>query len=68
MGGVRDARPMFSLDQVEPWGRSFDEYVRMFALTSEDFARPMLGCGDGPGGFNAEATRRGGRVVSCDPL
>ncbi len=23
----------FSLDQVVPWGRSFDEYCRMFALT-----------------------------------
>jgi hypothetical protein len=27
---------MFTLDQFVPWGRSFDEYRRMFALTDED--------------------------------
>jgi len=59
---------MFSLDQVVPWGRSFDEYQRLFALTPADLEGRILGCGDGPAAFNAEATRRGGRVVSCDPL
>jgi hypothetical protein len=59
---------MFTLDHVVPWGRSFDEYRRMFALTGNDLARPILGCGDGPASFNAEATRRGHRVVSCDPI
>jgi SAM-dependent methyltransferase len=28
----------------------------------------ILGCGDGPASFNAEATRRGTKVVSCDPI
>ena len=59
---------MFTLSSVVPWGRSFDEYVRMFALTEGDLASSILGCGDGPASFNAEATRRGTRVVSCDPL
>jgi hypothetical protein len=59
---------MFTLDQVVPWGRSFDEYRRMFALTDDDLELRILGCGDGPAGFNAAATRRGGRVVSCDPI
>jgi hypothetical protein len=59
---------MFTLDQVVPWGRSFDEYRRMFALSERDLGLRIVGCGDGPAGFNAEATRRGGRVVSCDPL
>jgi hypothetical protein len=59
---------MFTLDQVVPWGRSFDEYRRMFGLTDEDLGRTIVGCGDGPASFNAEMTRRGGRVVSCDPL
>ena len=59
---------MFSLSSVVPWGRSFDEYVRMFALTEADLASRILGCGDGPASFNVEATRRGARVVSCDPL
>jgi len=59
---------MFTLDQVVPWGRSFDEYRRMFALTDEDLRLKTLGCGDGPASFNAMATRRGSHVVSCDPL
>jgi hypothetical protein len=59
---------MFTLDQVVPWGRSFDEYRRMFALTEADLRQRILGCGDGPAGFNAEATRRGGHVISCDPI
>lgn len=59
---------MFTLEHVVPWGRSFDEYCRMFALTEDDLDRRILGCGDGPAGFNAEATRRGHHVVSCDPI
>jgi hypothetical protein len=59
---------MFTLDQVVPWGRSFDEYCRMFALSDTDLASRILGCGDGPASFNAEATRRGAAVVSFDPL
>jgi hypothetical protein len=56
------------LDQVVPWGRSFDEYVAMFSLDAADPRGRILGCGDGPASFNAEATARGHRVVSCDPL
>ena len=59
---------MFRLDQVVPWGRSYDEYRRMFALTDDDLERSIVGCGDGPASFNAEASRRGRRVISCDPL
>lgn len=58
----------FTLDQVVPWGRSFAEYVAMFNLSGADFGRRILGCGDGPAGFNAECARRGHRVVSADPL
>lgn len=58
----------FSLDDVVPWGRSYDEYVAMFALSASDLAGRILGAGDGPAAFNAELTRRGGRVVSVDPL
>jgi len=57
----------FSLDQVVPWGRSFEEYVAMFSLTEEDLAGRILGCGDGPASFNCELTRRGGMIVSLDP-
>ena len=59
---------MFTLDQVVPWGRSFDEYRRMFGLTDADLALNIVGCGDGPAAFNAEATAHGTRVVSCDPI
>ncbi len=40
----------------------------MFALSADDLDKRILGCGDGPAGFNAELTRRGGTVVSIDPL
>lgn len=59
---------MFTLDNVVPWGRSFDEYLRMFALSDADLRLRTLACADGPASFNAEATRRGGTVVSADPL
>ena len=59
---------MFTLDQVVPWGRSFDEYGRMFALSDDDLRLKVLGCGDGPASFNAEAARRGASVISCDPI
>ncbi|WP_303905544.1 SAM-dependent methyltransferase [Thiohalomonas denitrificans] len=58
----------FELKQIVPWGRSFQEYVDMFALSEDDLTKPILGCGDGPAGFNAELTRRGGTVVSVDPI
>jgi hypothetical protein len=59
---------MFTLDQVVPWGRSFEEYRRMFVLRDRELGLRILGCGDGPANFNAEASRRGLRVTSCDPL
>jgi hypothetical protein len=58
----------FSLNAIVPWGRSFDEYVRMFALTDDDLTLRIVSCADGPASFNAEMFRRGLRVVSCDPL
>lgn len=58
----------FNYETVVPWGRSFDEYRRMFCLTDEDLRSGILGCADGPACFNAEMNRLGHRVVSCDPL
>jgi hypothetical protein len=40
----------------------------MFALTELDLQGDILGCADGPASFNAEGTRRGSHVVSCDPI
>jgi hypothetical protein len=58
----------FTLDKVVPWGRSFAEYVAMFALSEDDLHKRILGCGDGPAAFNVGLTQRGGQVVSVDPL
>jgi hypothetical protein len=58
----------FKYEEAVPWGRSFDEYLRIFALTDRDLRRKILGCADGPASFNAEMSRRGHQVVSCDPL
>src|SRR4029450_2841913 len=59
---------MFTLDDIVPWGRSFDEYRRRFARTDADLRSRILGCGDGPASFNAEGTRRGVSIISVDPI
>jgi hypothetical protein len=40
----------------------------MFALSDDELRLKIVGCGDGPASFNAEATRRGAAVISCDPI
>jgi len=57
-----------TLNEVVPWGRSFDEYVEMFSLSADDLKKSIVGCGNGPASFNAEMRRMGRRVVSVDPL
>jgi hypothetical protein len=58
------------LQEVVPWGRSLDEYRRLFALSEADLKGRLLGCGDGPASFNAELAALGKtqRLVSVDPL
>lgn len=56
------------LERVIPFGRSFDEYQRMFKLSESDLQQQILGVGDGPASFNAEATQMGYSVVSIDPI
>ena len=58
----------FTLKEVVLWGRSYDEYVKMFTLTDDDFKSSILGCSDGPASFNAVLARKGGDVVSIDPI
>jgi hypothetical protein len=58
----------FRYEEAVPWGRSFDEYRRMFNLSDADLSRKILGCADGPASFNVEMSRRGHQVISCDPL
>lgn len=58
----------FQYQSVVPWGRSFEKYQRMFALTADDLNLRIIGCADGPASFNAHLTKSGHRVVSYDPL
>lgn len=53
---------------IVPWGRNYDEYVRMFDLNEEELRLRILGCGDGPASFNCVCYRSGRKVVSVDPL
>lgn len=55
-------------DEVVPWGRNFDEYKRMFDLRNDELSQKILGCGDGPACFNFECNKRGGNVISIDPI
>ena len=53
---------------IVPWGRSFEEYVKMFSLTVADLNLKILDCGGGPSSFNSEMARRGDNVISIDPI
>ena len=59
---------VMKLEQVVPFGRSFDEYCLMFNLCDRDLHKTILGVGDGPASFNAELTAQGGKVISVDPI
>lgn len=56
------------LDSVVPFGRSRDEYIKMFNLTAADLKRSILGVGDGPASFNAESIPLGSQIISVDPI
>lgn len=56
------------LEQVVPFGRSLDEYMKMFNLTSIDLQKTILSVADGPASFNAEGTLLGYKIQSIDPL
>ena len=58
----------FKLENVVPWGRLMDEYVRMFDLTGDELKLNILDCAGGPASFNSEMTRQGYKVISCDPI
>jgi len=58
----------FELKDVVPWGRTFEEYRSLFSLTSNDLDLYILGCSDGPAGFNATMKQLGKKCISIDPL
>ena len=55
-------------NQVIPWGRSLQEYKRMFNLSAEELYLRILGVGDGPASFNSEMNALGHTVLSVDPI
>ncbi|MDJ0582256.1 SAM-dependent methyltransferase [Crocosphaera sp.] len=57
-----------NLEKVVPFGRSLDEYIKMFNLTENDFKKSILSVADGPASFNAEGTKLGYKINSVDPL
>lgn len=56
------------LEQIVPWGRSFEEYTQMFDLSSADLQCRILDVAGGPASFNAQMNQQGYPIVSCDPL
>jgi hypothetical protein len=56
------------LEKVVPFGRSLEEYIKMFNLSDVDLQKRILGVGDGPASFNAQATKLGSKVTSIDPI
>lgn len=59
---------VMQLEKVVPFGRSLDEYRKMFNLSESDLRKNILGVGDGPASFNAEATQIGAKITSIDPI
>ncbi len=58
----------FKLNGVVPWGRTRNEYEKMFDLTEADRNKRIIGFGDGPASFNAEMYAMGKHVISLDPI
>lgn len=56
------------LDQIVPWGRSCNEYYRMFSLSAQNLSGGVLDCGGGPASFTVELSACGHRAVSVDPI
>jgi hypothetical protein len=50
-----------------PWGRSYEEYSKMFSLPST-FTGSILSVADGPSSFNTEGSALGLDITSCDPV
>lgn len=58
----------FELKNVVPWGRSLEEYVKIFKLTDSDLNSRIISFGDGPASFNSEMTQLDKTIVSLDPI
>jgi hypothetical protein len=58
----------YKLENVVPWGRNLNEYLKMFDLRSDELQLKILDCAGGPASFNVEMTKQGDNVISSDPI
>ena len=58
----------YIMKNVVPWGRTLDEYRKMFLLSDTELKGQIAGFGDGVASFNAECGTLGGHVTSFDPV
>ena len=58
----------FIMKNVVPWGRTLDEYRKMFSLSDAELEGHIACFGDGVASFNAECDMQGGHVTSFDPV
>jgi len=59
----------FTLAEVAFFGRTMDEYLRVFGLTPADIrGKRVLDCPGGPDSFTAEANAIGCNVIAVDPM
>ena len=53
---------------VSAWGRTLEEYTKMFCLTDIPLNAKILSIADGPSTFNLEQRDRGVQIISVDPI
>lgn len=58
----------YKLENVVPWGRNLNEYIKMFNLTSAELQLKIIDCAGGPASFNVEMTKQGYNIISSDPI
>jgi predicted RNA methylase len=64
-----DIDKLFAFEKVALFGRSLDEYRKMFNLNIEDLkGKRILDCNGGPSSFACEAAALGLNVTACDPM
>ena len=59
--------PKLDSNLVVPSVKSFDEYIKMFDLSSEDLQQRIVAIPGGPSSFNAEGTKAGFNITSICP-
>ncbi|MBS1776336.1 MAG: SAM-dependent methyltransferase [Bacteroidetes bacterium] len=55
-------------NHISFWGRTLEEYTKMFSLGCISAETKILSIADGPSTFNLELRRNGVQVVSVDPI